>query len=133
MNIITESHIHADISKSWLESLPTAKEFNISIHECPTSGLDNCVETDESDAIYWMNRDDRPNLSRMVTNRDQVTTNSVVVVQCPEDGKIVVATAYYGTAIADREEFTNEANECVQWCKDNKDSFWATHALVEEN
>ena len=133
MKLIPETHVHTGISKEWLESLPTASEFKITINESETTGMNNCVPTEEKSVIYWMRRDNRKNLSRM-TSQKAVETNKVITVECPENGKIVLATAYYGDVIADKEPFQEDwtAVQCEQWVKHNPDSFWAKHGLVEE-
>lgn len=135
MKIIAKSHIHAGIDRVWLENLPAADGFKISTHRCEESGLDHCVKTGDSDTVYWARRGDRPNLSRMVTGRDPEPTNSVVTVEVPDgDNGVVLATAYFGNEVADREPFQQEwsAEECEAWVLANPGSFWATHALVAE-
>ena len=131
--VITESHIHAGINQEFIEALPQSTEFKISVVESPTEGLDHCVETDSQSAIYWERRGDRPNLSRMVKG-EPVTTNKVVVVEVPHEGEVVVATAYFGREIADKEPFEADwtQEQCEAWVEANPNSFWATHALVEE-
>ena len=131
--LIKESHIHAGISTDFLKELPTSSEFKISVVKSDTQGLDHCIKTDSQSEVYWVKRGDRPNLSRMVVG-EPISTNKVVVVEVPHEGQIVVATAYYGREVADKEPFTEDMTQadCEAWIEANPSSFWATHALVEE-
>lgn len=133
MKIISESHVHDGINPSWIEALPASEEFKISVHESEFEGLDHCVKTDESSEIYWEKRGDRPNFSRMV-KASAVKTNKVVTVEVPHNGEIVLATAYFGRKVADKEPFDSDWSiaQCEEWVRNNPDSFWANHALVKE-
>ena len=134
MRVITETHIHNGIDKTWLENLPASDEFKISIIDSKFEGLDHCVKTNSYNEIYWEKRGDRPNYSRMVRGVDPIKTNKVITVEVPHNGEVVLATAYFGNEIADKEPFEEgwSIEECEQWVKDNPNSFWATHALIEE-
>jgi hypothetical protein len=134
--ITIDSHIHANIDQSFIESLPESTEFKISVVESPKSGLDHCIKADaslKSPVVYWEKRGDRKNFSRMVVG-EPIPTNQVVVVEVPHQGEVIVATAYYGREPADVEPFRAEWTkaECQEWVEANPSSFWATHALVEE-
>lgn len=135
MNIIGESHIHPGIPTAWLESIPASEEFKITVHESESEGLDHCIDTNESSEIYWERRGNRSNLSRMVVGTP-VVTNKIVTIECPNDDgvTIVLATAYYGREVADREPFQHNWSEedCNEWVRNNPDHFWSTHALVKE-
>ena len=134
VNIIDESHVHKGISTSWLESIPAAEEFAIRIHVSNDRGLDHCIDTDENSVIYWARRGDRANFSRMVSGDLPYDTDMVVTVEVPHEGSIVLATAYFGCEIADKEPFQPDwsIEDCQKWCQENPESFWATHALVAE-
>lgn len=131
--IIKESHIHKNIDTQFIEELPQSSEFKISVVDSPSEGLDHCIKTDSKSEIYWERRGDRPNLSRMVVG-EPISTSKVVVVEVPHNNEIVVATTYFGREVADKEPFTADMTQadCEAWIEANPDSFWATHALIQE-
>ena len=132
--MIPESHVHKGISTSWLETIPSAEEFRIQVIESDFEGLDHCVEVTVDNDIYWTKRGGRGNYSRMVSDATPVVTNKIVTVEVPHEGSIVLATAYFGRVVADKEPFLPEwsVEDCREWVRANPDSFWATHALIEE-
>jgi hypothetical protein len=133
MRIIPESHIHMLIDPAWVAALPESPGFSIQVHETDQVGYDHCVES-EGHETYWLQRAGRPGLSRMVTGVAPVRTTSIVTVEVPHDGQIVLATAYYGRVAADKEPFEADwsAAQCDEWVRNNPESFWATHGLIEE-
>ena len=70
----------------------------------------------------------------MIRGAEAVATSKVVTVEVPHEGEVVLATAYFGNEVADKEPFDPswDIPQCEEWVRNNPDSFWATHALVAE-
>jgi cold shock CspA family protein len=85
-------------------------------------GISNCVQTYETDQVYFAIREKRLGHSRFVLNREAETTNSITLVLKRADNYYLIITSYLGKK-SGVEPYDERAT-------DQDLAYWSTHAFI---